>query len=392
MENNLDKPIKIKSVTEFLELIIKGIEQEQEEFNFYYRGEASGYDWRTPNLYREKKLVNEGSEYYYRSLLNELGKVDYENGSSLFQLLSELQHYEAKTRMLDITTNPLVSLYFAVELSNKEDENKNGHVYLFKEEKRQEKFDTGHTVALKSALNLMPQESIDHFLTIMTKIINYLGDRDDLPRYQDGQSDYFKYTSFSELANLAYLWSDFVEFNTQDREFYIFRDTRLSDLISYEGNERFYEYIMDNKYENDEYELDIKKALVKKIEDFLELLNQRAKTKEILKYPVRIYEDLLDSHIVLSSKRTDRLRQQQGAFIYPRFPSVNDVSFDKIKEVIHDSIMEKSATLEYQGENYTHIIIPENKKESIRKELALIGIDEGFIYPDIKHRSNALLK
>lgn len=133
MENNLDNPIKIKSVTEFLDYIIQGTRAEQEKFNFYYRGEAARFPYRTPNLYMNEKLVREGSEYYYRSLLNELGITDYKDSSSLFQLLSELQHYEAKTRMLDITSNPLVALYFATEKTSKETDSKlEGNVYLRK--------------------------------------------------------------------------------------------------------------------------------------------------------------------------------------------------------------------------------------------------------------------
>ncbi len=46
--------------------------------------------------------------------------------------------------MLDITKNPLIALYFAVE----KDDEFPGYVYLF-HSKNDEKFDTGHTVAIK---------------------------------------------------------------------------------------------------------------------------------------------------------------------------------------------------------------------------------------------------
>ena len=32
------------------------------------------------------------------------------------------------------------------------------------------------------------------------------------------------------------------------------------------------------------------------------------------------------------------------------------------------------------------------KKETIKKELAQVGISEGFVYPDIEHKSNTLLE
>ena len=37
------------------------------------------------------------------------------------------------------------------------------------------------------------------------------------------------------------------------------------------------------------------------------------------------------------------------------------------------------------------IRIDGNNKEKIRTQLKLLGITEGFVYPDIEHKSNALL-
>ncbi|MBO3641816.1 FRG domain-containing protein [Streptococcus suis] len=386
MYNKLDKGLKVESVTEFLNYIISGTKKEQETFNVYYRGEAEVFPYRTPNLYLNEKLVREGSEYYYRSLLNELGRTDYQDSSSLFQLLSELQHYEAKTRMLDITSNPLVALYFATEPRDSSD-NPDGNIYLFKEKKGKEKFDTGHTVAIKSALNLVPQDKINTFLMTVTKIIASLGDRDDLRQYENGRPRYFRYESIDELVSDVESWSDFIE----DHESWgwMFFGFPICEILSDEEYKDFCEALEEAVYKDKVLSDTLKRIL----DEFLELLNQRAKTNEKLKYPVRIYEDLGDSHIVLSSKRTDRLRQQQGAFIYPCFTStVEAYSLDQIKSKIHDSIMEKSTTINYKGNEYTHIIIPKVSKGDIRKELALIGIDEGFIFPDIKHRSSALLK
>ncbi|RRD31083.1 FRG domain-containing protein [Streptococcus minor] len=388
MNNKLDYGLEVTSVTEFLDYIIRGTEKEQETFNLYYRGEAAVFPYRTPNLYLNDKLVREGSEYYYRSLLNELGRTDYKDSSSLFQLLSELQHYEAKTRMLDITSNPLVALYFATETISKDSaDNLDGNVYLFKEEKGKEKFDTGHTVAIKSALNLVPQEKINTFLMTITKIIANLGDRDDLRQYENGRPRYFLYESTDELISDVESWSDFIE---NDRSLgWMFLGSPICGILNEEEYKAFCEALEVAKDEDKIF----RETLNRILEEFLELLNQRAKINEKLKYPVRIYADLCDSHIVLSSKRTDRLRQQQGAFIYPCFTStVEAYSLDQIKSKIHDSIMEKSTTINYQGNEYTHIIIPKVSKGVIRKELALIGIDEGFIFPDIKHRSSALLK
>lgn len=386
VENKLNKPIKVESVTKFLDCIIEGRKQKQEQkqkqkqYNFYYRGENAKFSYRTPNLYREEELVREGSEYYYRSLLNELGRTDYKDGSSLFQLLSELQHYGAKTRMLDITSNPLVALYFATEEGRDGDD---GYVYLFREEKDKEKFDTGHTIAIKSALNLISQNKINTFLMILTEIDDYLSN-------SCGIYGCLLYNNVEELIENVESWEDFFTIYEEELRFINLPIDNIVETQE-EYDSIYYEFTI-----NIEKRQEILKAILKRIlSEFLDLLTQRAKTNEELKYPFRIFRDLLDSHIVLSSKRTERLRQQQGAFIYPCFTNTSKnfskIPLENIKEIIHNSIMTKSARLNYQEQEYTHIVIPKDKKKVIQEQLALIGIDAGFIYPDIKHRSEALL-
>ncbi|WP_427156701.1 FRG domain-containing protein [Streptococcus sanguinis] len=396
MQRQMDKPFKVESVTEFLNCIIEGTREAQTKYNFYYRGEKQYYPLRLPNFYtheHSEKLVRQGSEFYYRSLINELGRADYSDSFSLFQLLSELQHYEAKTRMLDISSNPLVALYFATEENNgvqknTEDYESDGHIYIFGEEINHEKFDTGHTVAIKSALNLISQEKINTFIIIMSKLIANLGDRDGLIRYKNGRNRYFLYESINELLDEACLWSDFLELNNENQ--WIFFGIPLEVILKKDEYDAFCAEV--NDLDSSDSNKVLRNALQQILEEFLELINQRAKLSEKLRYPVRIYEDLTDAHIILSSKRTDRLRQQQGAFIYPRFTNA-DISkaFDDIKKEIHNSIIEKAMSIRIGDKEYSHIVIPNDKKKVIQNELSLIGVDEGFIYPDIRHRSSALL-
>ncbi|QLB52117.1 FRG domain-containing protein [Streptococcus sanguinis] len=396
MQRQMDKPFKVESVTEFLNCIIEGTREAQTKYNFYYRGEKQYYPLRLPNFYtheHSEKLVRQGSEFYYRSLINELGRADYSDSFSLFQLLSELQHYEAKTRMLDISSNPLVALYFATEENNgvqknTEDYESDGHIYIFGEEINHEKFDTGHTVAIKSALNLISQEKINTFIIIMSKLIANLGDRDGLIRYKNGRNRYFLYESINELLDEACLWSDFLELKNENQ--WIFFGIPLEVILKKDEYDAFCAEV--NDLDSSDSNKVLRNALQQILEEFLELINQRAKLSEKLRYPVRIYEDLTDAHIMLSSKRTDRLRQQQGAFIYPRFTNA-DISkaFDDIKKEIHNSIIEKAMSIRIGDKEYSHIVIPNDKKKVIQNELSLIGVDEGFIYPDIRHRSSALL-
>ena len=133
----------------------------------------------------------------------------------------------------------------------------------------------------------------------------------------------------------------------------------------------------------------------------MEVLNQRAKVREKLIYPIRIFEDLSKSHLVLPAKTTDRVRQQQGAFIFPKYTNSKG-SLGEIQKEISNSISELNLVLKtekYDDKkkekykiNFNCIKINGGDKKAIRNELEQLGITKGFIYPDIEHVSESLLE
>lgn len=352
--NSILKDIFQHRQIRYNELKTKNPELKKEEIevilkkeHFYFRGESSYYELRTPSLYLQKNLAVDGSEYYYRVLLNELGRDDYQENTTLVRLISELQHYGAKTRMLDITRSPLIALYFAVE----KDDDEPGFIFIYKSDSESEKFDTGHTVAIKSALNFIPQNIINKFLDTMESIETSLGDK--------------------------------------------------ADKLEYISVDNAKEKLLELNYPGDEIDSNLED-----IERFMEFLNQRSRVRERLIFPFKIYRDLQKSHIVIPSKTTDRIRQQQGAFIYPKFVSSSNKDISDIKKEISESITgfsaelvtdknspDKSLDLEkVEKLTFSVIKIDAGNKKAIRDQLELLGITEGFVYPDIEHQSKALLE
>ncbi|MHD0398163.1 hypothetical protein ACY2DA_10005 [Staphylococcus simulans] len=148
------------------------------------------------------------------------------------------------------------------------------------------------------------------------------------------------------------------------------------------------------------------------IPNFMELLNQRARVRERLIYPFKIYDDLNIAHLVLPSKTTDRIRQQQGAFIFPCYVNISKARRDIKKAILNLNKLEDQDKEQKLNEEVTkkidesfqefilkndknkpiRIKIEEGAKGNLRKQLKLLGITEGYIYPDIEHVSNALLQ
>lgn len=104
-------PIVVNSVAEFIENVVKVNKADGTET--FYRGHADK-DWvllpsifRTPNGIANEHLL-------FRDMVAHEPQSFSECESALDYLV-QMQHYGLPTRLLDMTTNPLVALYFACE-------------------------------------------------------------------------------------------------------------------------------------------------------------------------------------------------------------------------------------------------------------------------------------
>lgn len=91
----------------------------------FYRGQANKEWGLIPRLYRENLFNQE------RALLEELMRISPQEFSGLnnFSKLVKMQHYGLPTRLLDMTINPLVALFFACYDNNQIGED--GKVFIF---------------------------------------------------------------------------------------------------------------------------------------------------------------------------------------------------------------------------------------------------------------------
>lgn len=156
---NIESVGQINSVAELIynlkdkKFKIKGKDQ------LFYRGESQYYvnTRLIPTVFREDFLGKE-YDYYYDILTN--FPHEFENLSNLSRL-AKMQHYWCPTRLLDLTSNPLVALYFACC----DKENEKGYFYIFKTNEVLN-YDSDRALILSciSHLNAEQQNSLYNFV------------------------------------------------------------------------------------------------------------------------------------------------------------------------------------------------------------------------------------
>jgi len=122
------------------------------DFEYYYRGHSDKDFELTPSIYRRRYIWNE--DKFFKEIILRT-PYDFINEKTALEKLVKMQHYGIPTRILDITTNPLVALYFACnEFADKED----GEVLVFKIPKADIKFYDSDTVSILANISKRPYE------------------------------------------------------------------------------------------------------------------------------------------------------------------------------------------------------------------------------------------
>lgn len=142
-------PERIGSVTTFL----RALEQlpHDKDYEYYFRGHSNAEYQLIPSLYRDKRYIDNEHRMFREIILrcpNEFHELE-----TTFQKLVKMQHYALPTRLLDLTGNPLIALFFAcVSLDKKKD----GEVIIFRIPKSEIKYFDSDTVSVISNISKQP--------------------------------------------------------------------------------------------------------------------------------------------------------------------------------------------------------------------------------------------
>lgn len=162
MSLNTDEGIEITSVDEYMREISK-LNQNKKDPNaqMFFRGQAVDYWDIRPSIFRDQMLSVE------HNLMSEpLRQIpnEFNNLGDSFEIMEKYQHYGMCTRLLDITTNPLVALYFSYERYKKEE-------YKDRETKNIEKVAPRGIVYFKE--DNMPLKYNDLEVRIISRLASY---------------------------------------------------------------------------------------------------------------------------------------------------------------------------------------------------------------------------
>ncbi|MDU4846720.1 FRG domain-containing protein [Clostridium neonatale] len=130
-----------KNVSDYIEKILKLISNKEDKFTLVYRGEDKVHAKPCePNIFRKDYLFR--NKFFEKNLFEEMRANRITEGKTYLERAIDAQHDEFPSRLLDVSYNSLIALYFAVtpyyhekeDIYDKNEKNSNennGCVYVF---------------------------------------------------------------------------------------------------------------------------------------------------------------------------------------------------------------------------------------------------------------------
>lgn len=393
--------INIEDVSTFINHISKIHKPDNTEL--FFRGQADSSWPAEPGIFRNKKLLN-NEKNLFNDIITQCPE-DFKDCQFTFEYLVKMQHYSLPTRLLDITSNPLVALYFACyslndfmydENGNKlyeqmnskddkgfiykeKDQRKDGKIFVYQVYQNQIRNYNSDTVSVLSNLahldinfNLMTvnmkelleelqwlnkilTEHLEHFITESNK------DREPSSCLKTAQ------LSLSEWLEVKL---ELEQYGQSDEIDIIERMRRLIEIVQPDGKEKI---------------KNLSPLVKNKIQDLQRLQEQKRRYFHFIKQEKSYFVDNINTQndvqkivCVRAKMNNPRIIRQSGLFFLfgmgkTKGDSINLLELKK----------DQDAKQDIQQLDHVECIIPGDKKETILQELQSLGISEQTLMPEI---------
>ncbi len=327
-----------------IEYIIEDVQRQEKllkacGINLYFRGQKAHYDL-LPSLFRNRGWVVHEAEL--NALIINDNPKEFLDCKSTFEKLVKLKHYNQPSRLLDITSNPLIALYFACEGDAEDDIPVVITAYSDKSKEKQS-VSSDTVIMLTGLANSTIQSDL---------IQNILKMEDDLPFCIDRDK------KLCWRKEDAYIQSGFIVPKKNGESCYFAKDRQ-----------------------SNEYEKNDKKSMGKIIID--EIIHQcKKESGSELYWDDLCFNELNQCILVNPPLNTDRIVRQKGCFI---MCGLNPFDMFSPPETFYDffKLDDKKVNIK-DLKRHIYYVHP-NNISAIQSQLKMIGIDRYFVFPELEN-------